>query len=179
MESLAVSPPPPPPLEILYIEPRLERISMYEIKGREGEGRKGRKIIETDVTAAGNGRYFHWGRPRTRWERARLYVSANTVVGGARGRKLHIKVTSNRDGQVHRYTHSHPHCSPRPGASLRRTESFHDTPGNGYAHALCKSRDRVPLDRLNRVYVCVYTLLRERKQGWKRDRIGLDIDSWK
>lgn len=58
---------------------------------------------------------------------ARLYASANTVVvGGARGRKLHIKVTSNRDGQVHRYTHSLPHCSPRPGASLslHGTESF-------------------------------------------------------
>lgn len=61
-------------------------------------------IVETDVIAKrcrpGNSHTF------TEATNIRAARSERLFGSSTRGRKLHIKVTSMRDGQVHRYTHS-------------------------------------------------------------------------
>lgn len=87
-------------------------------------------------------------------ETAETFVPSLEV--SARGRKLHIKVTSKRDGQVHRYAHSLCIVRRDPVHLLERCSR---KAGTGMPTLLCKSKDRVPIDPgAYRLTVC--TLLR-------------------
>lgn len=67
-----------------------------------------------------------------------------SLEASTRGRKLHIKVTSKRDGQVDRYTHSLCIVGRDPVHLLERRPR---KAGTGMPTLLCKSNDRVPILR--------------------------------